>query len=81
MKKINFNAIAQICLTVFTLLGFLLISFKLPQYGLVASLISQVFWLYSSYKAWRDANQIGIFVTTVFITITVIFGLINYWIL
>jgi hypothetical protein len=81
MKKVSFNAIAQICLTVFTVLGFLLTSFKLPQYGLIAAFISQAFWVYSSYKAWREANQIGIFITTIFIIITIIWGLINYWVL
>lgn len=81
MKKISFNAITQICLTLFTVLGFLLTSFKLPQYGVIAALISEVFWLYSSYQAWKNANQIGIFITTIFITITLIFGVINYWIL
>jgi hypothetical protein len=81
MKKISFNAITQICLTVFTILGFLLTSLKLPQYGVIAALISEVFWLYSSYKAWKNANQIGIFITTIFITVTLIFGIINYWVL
>ena len=81
MKKASFNTIVQICLTVFTVLGFLLTSFKYPQYGLIAALISQVFWLYSSYKAWREANQIGIFITTIFIVITIVFGIINYWVL
>lgn len=81
MKKINFNLLAQICLTVFTVLGFLLTSFKLPQYGLIAALISQIFWLYSAYKAWREANQIGIFITTIFILATILFGILNYWFL
>ena len=79
MKRISFNTVAQICLTIFTVLGFALTSFKLPQYGLIAAFVSQVFWLYSSYKAWRNANQIGIFITTLFIIVTIIWGLINYW--
>ena len=81
MQKTNINLIAQIGLTVFTILGFVLTSFKLPQYGLIFALISQIFWLYSSYKAWKEANQIGIFITTLFILLTIIWGLINYWIL
>ncbi|MDP2586663.1 MAG: hypothetical protein Q8P32_02730 [Candidatus Komeilibacteria bacterium] len=81
MKKTSFNAVVQVCLTVFTLLGFLLTSFKYPQYGVIAALISEIFWLYSSYRAWREAKQFGIFITTIFITITLIFGVINYWIL
>ncbi|MFA6525192.1 MAG: hypothetical protein WCT33_02865 [Patescibacteria group bacterium] len=81
MKKISVNSIFQVCLTIFTLLGFLLTSFKYPQYGLIAALISQIFWIYSSYKAWREANQIGIFITTILITFSIIFGIINYWVL
>lgn len=81
MSKFTFNSFAQICLTVFTVLGFALTSLKLPQYGLIAALISQIFWIYSSYKAWKEANQIGIFITTIFIVITIIAGLVNYWVL
>jgi hypothetical protein len=81
MKRNNLNTVVQICLTFFTLLGFLLTSFKYPQYGLIAALVSQVFWIYSSYKAWREANQIGIFITTILITLSIVFGIINYWVL
>lgn len=77
----SFNTFVQLCLTVFTVLGFALTAFKLPQYGLIAALISQFFWVYSSYKAWREANQIGIFITTIFIVIIILWGLINYWVL
>jgi len=82
MKKyLTINNIAQIGLILFTILGFLLTSFKLPQYGLILNLVAQVFWIYSSYKAWKNANQIGIFINTLFITLIVLWGIINYWIL
>lgn len=71
----------QVGLVGFSLTGFLLTSLKLPQYGLISLLISEIFWLYSSYKAWREAKQLGIFITTVFVTGTVLFGVINYWFL
>jgi hypothetical protein len=77
----KFNTFAQICLTVFTVSGFLLTSLKLPQYGLIASLVSQIFWLYASYKAWKEAKQVGIFITTIFVVLTVLAGVINYWFL
>jgi hypothetical protein len=80
-KHLTINNVAQIGLVLFTLLGFLLTSLKLPQYGLIFNLISQIFWLYSSYKAWKKADQIGVFITTILITITVLIGIINYWIL
>jgi hypothetical protein len=77
----NFNSFVQIGLTLFTVLGYFLISFKLPQYGLLVTLLAQFFWFYASYRAWKDANQISIFITTIFITISVIIGIVNYWFL
>ena len=76
---LNANIIMQIGLVVFTALGFLLTSLKLPHYGVIANLIGQVFWLYSSYRAWREADQIGIFVSTVVITLILVYGVTNYW--
>jgi len=82
MKKyLTFNNFMQAGLIAFTMLGFLLTSLKLPQYGLILNLISEIFWLYSAYKAWKQANQIGIFITTVIITLIIISGIINYWLL
>jgi hypothetical protein len=73
------NILMQIGLVVCTGLGFLFTSLKLPHYGVIANLIGQVFWLYSSYRAWREADQIGIFVSTICITLILIYGVTNYW--
>ena len=73
------NAIMQVGLVGFTVLGFLLTSLKLPQYGLALNLVAQIFWGYSAYKAWREANQIGIFIVTIFIVLILLGGIINYW--
>lgn len=82
MKKyFTWNVVSNVLLVFFTLLGFLLTGLKLPQYGLLSNLVSEVFWLYSSYRAWKDANQFGIFVTTVAVTCIIIAGVINYWFL
>lgn len=82
MKNLfTFNAFMQVGLTGFTLLGILFTSLKMPEYGLILILISEVFWLYSSYKAWKEAGQIGIMITTVVYTVVVIGGVINYWFL
>ena len=82
MKKyFTKNNLMQFCLVVFTILGFLFTSLKMPAYGLVFNLISQVFWLQASYKAWKQADQIGIFINTLFITLILIYGVINYWFL
>ncbi len=77
----SFNTIKQICLIVFTVGGYLLISLKMPQYGLLVALIGQMFWIPASYRAWKEAGQIGIFITTIFITVVVLGGVINYWLL
>src|SRR5262249_20631569 len=66
-------------LAVCTGLGFLLTSLKLPHYGVIANLVGQVFWLYSSYRAWREADQIGIFISTICITLILAYGVTNYW--
>jgi hypothetical protein len=80
MKNLfRLNALMQVGLVVFTGLGFALTALKLPQYGLPANLISQFFWLYSAYQAWRRANQIGIFIASIFITLILLGGVINYW--
>ncbi|NRH21235.1 hypothetical protein HOO68_04280 [Candidatus Gracilibacteria bacterium] len=75
------NTIIQIGLVFFSVGGLLLISMKLPEYGLIMNLISQMFWLHSSYKAWKEANQIGLFINTVLFTIITIYGIVNYWFL
>lgn len=79
-KRLTFNTVAQIALVLFTSLGFLFTALKLPQYGLIFNLISQVFWLYASYKAWKKADQIGVFINTLIITSILIYGVLNYWI-
>lgn len=82
-NKLNFkyNTVFQFCLVIFTVLGFLFTSLKMPAYGLIFNLISQVFWIYSSYKAWKKADQVGIFINTIIITCIILFGVINYWFL
>jgi uncharacterized membrane protein (UPF0136 family) len=72
------NMVVQVCLPGFTILGFLLTSIKLPQYGLISGLVSEIFWAYASYRAWKE-GQWGIAVTTVIVTIIFIYGILNYW--
>ena len=76
-----FNTLMQVGLVGFTMLGFLLVSLKLPQYGVIANLIAQIFWFYSAYKAWKEANQLGIFINTIIIFLILVAGVINYWLL
>ena len=82
MKKyLTLNSIMQVCLVLFTSLGFLLTGLKLPQYGLIANLVGEIFWLYSSYKAWKKADQVGMFINSIIITTILLAGVINYWLL
>jgi hypothetical protein len=76
---LNLNLVMQIGLVAFTALGFLFTSMKLPHYGVAANLVGQIFWLYSSYRAWREADQIGIFILTICITLILLYGVANYW--
>ena len=76
-----FDIAIQVGLVGFTALGFALTSFKLPQYGLPANLVAQFFWIYSSWIAWRQANQIGIFIVTIVMTVIIVIGVLNYWVL
>ena len=80
-KYFTLNNLMQAGLLVFTTAGFLLMSLKQPQYGLILSLIAQIFWIYASYKAWKEAGQIGIFINTIALTIIFGYGVLNYWVL
>jgi len=75
----TFDKLSQVLLPILTIGGFLLISMKMPQYGLPIQLSAQVIWLYTGYQAWKKAGQIGIFITSIFLTIIIFFGVINYW--
>ncbi|HEY4521365.1 MAG TPA: hypothetical protein VJL57_03135 [Candidatus Paceibacterota bacterium] len=75
-----FNFFMQACLLIFTAGGFLLTGLKLPQYGLIVNLVAGVFWLYASYRAWKEADQYGIMINTVIVTGVVIYGVLNYWV-
>lgn len=80
MKKSSLLQLAtQILLPAFTLIAQLLTSSGYPKYGLIFNMLAQPFWVYSSWKAYKEANQIGILVTTILFIIITAGGLINYW--
>ncbi len=76
-----FDKATQVLLPTLTVGGLLLVSLKHPAYGLSVTLLAQIFWFYAAWKAWKEAGQIGIFITTVAMTIVTIVGLVNYWLL
>jgi hypothetical protein len=74
-----FDRLTQYLLPTFTCLGFMFTAMKKPEIGLLFNASAQVFWLYSGWKAWKNAGQIGIFVTSVIISFFLTYGIINYW--
>ena len=80
-KEKLFSNVAQIALPGLTIGGQIATSLKFPEYGLILNLLAQPFWLYSSWKAWKNAGQIGILITTVIFTIITMLGIVNYWFL
>lgn len=75
------NAASQVAIPVFTLGGMLLVSLKYPGWGVLSLFTAQPFWFYSTYRAWRQSGQIGIFLTTIAYTVITGFGVINYFFL
>ena len=85
MKRITFSEVfnqsTQVLLPALTASGFAFTGMKNPQIGLIFNLVAQVFWLYAGWQAWKKANQFGIFLTAIIITLVVLSGVINYWII
>ncbi len=80
-KQKIFNTLTQIALPSLTIGAQIATALKYPQFGLIINLIAQPFWLYSSYKAYRQAGQIGILITSIIFTLVTAGGIINYWFL
>ncbi|MFH1895956.1 MAG: hypothetical protein ABH814_00580 [bacterium] len=57
------------------------IALKYPQWGLILNICAQPFWIYSGWKAYKKAGQVGLFVTTIIATIVMALGIVNYWFL
>ena len=80
-KKKLFNNFAQFALPSLTIGAQIATAMKFPEYGLIINLIAQPFWFYSSWKAYKQAGQSGILITTIIFTIVTMVGIINYWFL
>jgi hypothetical protein len=75
------NNSAQFMLLFLTISAQTATSLKFPEWGLAIALISQPFWLYSSWKAYKQANQWGFLINTIIFTVVTALGVVNYWIL
>jgi hypothetical protein len=80
-KMLSLDNISQIAIPALTVGSYILTSLKHPEWGLLLAFASQPFWLYSSYKSYKQAGQSGIFLNTVVMTFVILFGIINYWLL
>lgn len=78
-KEVIFSKITQFAIPILTISSQIAISFKNPKAGLAIGMAVQPFWLYASYKSYKNASQIGIFVTTIIMAVLITFGFINYW--
>jgi len=78
-NKNLFNTITQVAIPVLTIGTQIAIALKYPQWGLVINLIAQPFWLYSAWKSYKKADQIGLLITTIMVTIVILFGIVNYF--
>jgi hypothetical protein len=76
-----FKLLTQILIPVLTISGQIALAFKLPQWALLLTLIAQPFWIYSSWIAFKDAKQIGMFINSLIFAAVTLFGFLNYWFL
>ncbi len=79
-KSSLFNRATQIALPVMTVSVQVAIALKMPQWGLVINMLAQPFWIYSAWKSYKQAGQIGLLVTTLIVTVIIGLGIINYWV-
>ena len=76
-----FDSFVQFALPSLTIVTQIAIALKYPQWGLIVNMLAQPFWIYSGWKAYKQANQTGLFITTIITTAIIAFGVVNYWIL
>ncbi|MBI4974072.1 hypothetical protein HZC27_05685 [Candidatus Roizmanbacteria bacterium] len=79
-KQSLFNKITQIALPLMTISVQVAIALKLPQWGLIINMLAQPFWIYSAWKSYKQAGQIGLLITTLVVTVIIGLGIINYWV-
>lgn len=79
-KSSLFNKVTQIALPVMTIAVQTAIAIKMPEWGLVINMLAQPFWIYSAWRSYKQAGQIGLLVTTLIVTVIIGLGIINYWI-
>ncbi|EKE19256.1 MAG: hypothetical protein ACD_9C00071G0003 [uncultured bacterium] len=80
-KKSLIDQITQFAIPILTITSQILMAAKFPQWGLILTLMAQPFWLYSTWKSYKKAGQIGILINTILYTLVTAAGVVNYWLL
>lgn len=80
-KKKLLNLSVQILLPVLTIGAQVALAFKLPNWSLIINMTAQPFWIYSAWKAYKNANQIGLLINSIFFTLITAWGIVNYWVI
>lgn len=80
-KEKMFDQTVQFALPSLTIGAQIITSLKFPQWGLIINLAAQPFWMYSAWKSYKKAGQIGILINTIIMAIVITLGIINYWLL
>ena len=75
------DRVTQVVIPVLTIGAQILVSLKLPEWGIVVNLMAQPFWIYSTYRAYKKAGQVGLLINSVVFTLVLIGGLVNYWLI
>ena len=78
-KSKLFNLLTQFALPILTIATQVAIATKQPKWGLVINMTAQPFWLYTSWRAYREAGQIGLLITSSIVTVIIGLGIINYF--
>lgn len=77
-KKSTIDILSQWLIPTLTISGQLAIALKYPLLGLIINLFAQPFWIYSAWRAYKSAKQIGLLINSLIMSVVIIGGIINY---
>ncbi len=80
-KNNSFNTLTQFAVPALTIGAQAATALKFPEWGLIINMLAQPFWIYSAWKAYQKAGQVGMLITVIVVTIILAVGIVNYWII
>ena len=78
-KILNHPYVLQAALPILTLTAQFVLASGNPKWGITINLMAQPFWIISSWKAYKQAGQSGIFINAIAFTLITMYGVLNYW--